>query len=296
MAKTGLILEGGGMRGSYTAGVLDAFLSMGIQMEDIIGVSAGAANAISYVSGQYGRNLDIYNTCINRKYLSLWNFLTTGSFFGMKYVFYEVTRNIIPFDYGAFRHSRKKLTIVATNVADGKPFYRQLHDLNDEADMKYLCATAAIPMASTIVHVDGHKLMDGGASDSVPIAYSLSRGNRKNVIVLTRNAGFRHHKSKMGWYAYVRYPAHRAFAHTVVNRYQYYNESIRLAEREEKNGNALIIRPTQPIIAGRMEKDPQKLSAQYQVGYQDAMAQKERLLAFLAGSENVTITKAQTSP
>ncbi|MEA5003932.1 MAG: patatin family protein [Christensenella sp.] len=291
MAKTGLILEGGGMRGSYTAGVLDAFLSMGIHMEDIIGVSAGAANAISYVSNQYGRNLEIYNTCINNKYLSFWNFLTTGSFFGMRYVFYEVTRNIIPFDYDAFKASPKKLTIVATNLKDGRPFYQQLHDLEDEADMKYLCATAAIPMASTIVQVDGHKLMDGGASDSVPIEYSLKKGNRKNVIVLTRNAGFEHHKSKMGWYAYLRYPAHRDFARTVANRYQYYNESIRIAEQEETDGNAFIIRPTKPIIAGRMEKDPQKLSAQHQAGYEDAMAQKERLLAFLSDSENVTIEK-----
>ena len=108
MAKAGLILEGGGMRGSYTAGVLDAFLDLGIHMEDIIGVSAGAANAISYVSEQHGRNLTIYNTCINRKYLSAWNFFTTGSFFGMKYVFYEVTRNIIPFDYDKFKNSKKK--------------------------------------------------------------------------------------------------------------------------------------------------------------------------------------------
>lgn len=283
MGKTGLILEGGGMRGSYTAGVLDAFLDMGIHMRDIIGVSAGAANAISYISGQRGRNLTIYNTCVNTKYLSLRNFLTTGSFFGMKYVFYEVTRNIVPFDYAAFKASDQKLTIVATNVADGKPFYHQLHDLNDDADMKYLCATAAIPMASTIVKVDGHRLMDGGASDSVPIEYSLRTGNTKNIIVLTRNEGFRHHRSKMSWFAYVRYPFSRAFAHTVANRHIYYNKSVELAEQQEREGNAFIIRPTKPIIAGRMEKDPEKLSAQYQVGYDDAIAKREALERFLDG-------------
>lgn len=289
MTKAGLILEGGGMRGSYTAGVLDAFLDMGVHMEDIIGVSAGAANAISYISGQRGRNLTIYNTCINRKYLSFWNFLTTGSFFGMKYVFYEVTRNIIPFDYEAYKNSPKKLTIVATNVDDGKAFYHQLNDLNCDADMKYLCASAAIPMASTIVKADGYKLMDGGASDSIPIEYSLRKGNRKNVIVLTRNEGFTHQKSRMSWYAYLRYPTHRAFARTIANRYQYYNESLRIAEQQEKDGSAIIIRPTQPIIAGRMEKDPQKLSAQYQVGYDDAIAKKESLLAFLTDTDNVTL-------
>ena len=289
MENVGLILEGGGMRGSYTAGVLDAFLDMGIHMQDIIGVSAGAANGISYVSGQHGRNLTIYNTCINRKYLSFSNFLTTGSFFGMKYVFYEVTRNIIPFDYEAFKNSEKKLTIVATNVNDGKPFYKQLRDLNDDADMKYLRATAAIPMASTIVKVGGHKLMDGGASDSIPIEYSLGKGNAKNVIVLTRNEGFRHHKSKMSWYAYARYPFYREFARTVANRHLYYNKSVEIAERQEREGNALIIRPTKPIIAGRMEKDPEKLSAQYRIGYDDATAQRERLYQFLSGLGKVEL-------
>lgn len=281
MANVGLILEGGGMRGSYTAGVLDAFLDMDIHMEDVIGVSAGAANAISYVSGQHGRNLTIYNTCINRKYLSFWNFLTTGSFFGMKYVFYEVTRNIIPFDYTSFKNSHKKLTIVATNVETGKPFYKQLCDLDEDSDMKYLCATAAIPMASTIVKVDGHTLMDGGASDSIPIEYSLKKGNSKNIIVLTRNEGFYHEKSRLSWLPYVRYPFRRKFAHTIANRYEYYNKSIALAEQQEREGNALIIRPTKPIVAGRMEKDPEKLSAQYEIGYQDAIAQKERLQLFL---------------
>ncbi|MBC5646962.1 patatin-like phospholipase family protein [Christensenella tenuis] len=291
MAKAGLILEGGGMRGSYTAGVLDAFLDLGIHSEDIIGVSAGAANAISYVSEQQGRNLTIYNTCINRKYLSAWNFLTTGSFFGMKYVFYEVTRNIIPFDYDTFKNSRKKLTIVATNVKDGKPFYKQLSDLNNDADMKYLCATAAIPMASTIVKVDGHQLMDGGASDSIPIEYSLSKGNTKNIIVLTRCAGFRHEKGKMNWFPYIRYPSHREFAYTIANRYQYYNKSIEIAEQQEREGNALIIRPSRPIIAGRMEKNPKKLSAQYQVGYDDTMAMRDKLLVFADGLENVDLRK-----
>ena len=289
MAKAGLILEGGGMRGSYTAGVLDAFLDLGIHIEDIIGVSAGAANAISYVSEQHGHNLTIYNTCINRKYLSAWNFFTTGSFFGMKYVFYEVTRNIIPFDYDKFKNSKKKLTVVTTNLADGKPFYKQLSDLNNDTDMKYLCATAAIPMASTIVKADGFRLMDGGASDSIPIEYSLAKENKKNIIVLTRCAGFQHKKSRMSWFPYVRYPAHREFAHTISNRYRYYNKSIEIAEREEREGNALIIRPSKPIIAGRMEKDPGKLSAQYQIGYDDAMAMKDRLLSFVQGLENVEL-------
>ncbi len=288
MVQAGLVLEGGGMRGSYTAGVLDAFLDMGLHFNDLTGVSAGACNAISYVSGQFQRNLYIFRNCINRQYLSLWNFLTTGSFFGMRYVFYEVTRHIVPFDYAAFRNSPKRLTCVCTSVADGTPHYHTLRDLEEERDMRYLCATAAIPLASTIVQVDGKRLMDGGASDSIPIAYSLQKGNRKNVLVLTRNEGY-HMRDRHQWLPYVRYPFDRAFARQVANRAAFYNESIDLAQQQERDGNAIIIRPSLPIIAGRMEKDPAKLEAQYRVGYEDALRLRNALLEFVSDCDNVQV-------
>lgn len=292
MEKVGLVLEGGGMRGSYTAGVLDAFLNMGIHLKDIIGVSAGAANAISYISGQYGRNKEIYRRFApDNKYLSLKNLFKTGSVFGMHYVFYEVTRNLLPFNYQAFNASDKKLTIVATNVRDGKPFYRVIGNLDDDNEMKYLCASAAIPMASTIVRVDGHKLMDGGASNSIPIEYSVSKGNTKNVVVVTRNRGYRANKSVLSNFAFIRYPRYRNFAHTVANRFDYYNKSLDILEQLESSGEAIVLYPSRPIKAVRFEKNPDVLLETYQNGYEDAIAIQDILYSFLKGSANVDITK-----
>ncbi|MEG0252217.1 MAG: patatin family protein [Christensenellaceae bacterium] len=290
MTKVGLVLEGGGMRGAYTAGVLDAFLDMGIHFKDIIGVSAGAANAISYVSEQHGRNLEIYKRFpSDDRYLSFKSFLKTGSFFGMQFVFYEVTRNLLPFDYSAFKNSDMKLTAVCTNVKNGKAFYKELDDINDDNEMKYLCASAAIPMASTIVKVDGHKLMDGGASDSIPIEYSLSKGNLKNIIVLTRNEGFRQHKTKAGFFAHLRYLKYQKFAHTVANRHEYYNKSLDIAQAQEKNKQALIIRPQHPIVASRFERSPEVLTELYHQGYEETLAIHKEILNFLQDAENVTI-------
>ncbi|HBU12084.1 MAG TPA: patatin family protein [Clostridiales bacterium] len=290
MAKTGLVLEGGGMRGAYTAGVLDAFLDMGIHFKDIIGVSAGAANAISYISLQNGRNKEVYRRFApDDKYLSFKSFVKTGSFFGMRYVFYEVPRIHLPFDYETFKNSNKKLTIVATNFKDGTPFYKVLGDLSDDNEMQYLCASAAIPIASTVVRVDGRKLMDGGASDSIPIAYSLKKGNAKNVVVVTRNKGWRAQKGPASNLVYLRYPFHRKFARAVANRFDYYNKSLDMAAEQEERGDAIVFYPSRPIEAVRFEKDPVKLLKLYQNGYDDAIDKKERLLAFLRGSETVEL-------
>lgn len=290
MANTGLVLEGGGMRGAYTAGVLDAFLDLGIHFNDITGVSAGAGNALSYISLQHGRNRELYRRFApDDRYLSFKNMLKIGSFFGMDFVFYEVPRKLLPFDYKTFRESKKVLTIVATNVEDGRPFYKEIHDVDDDVQMRYVCASAAIPMASTMFHIDGHTLMDGGASDSIPIEYSMGRGNAKNVVVVTRNRGWRAKKSAFSNLAYLRYPNHRAFARAVANRFEYYNHSLDILKNQEENGNAIVLYPSRPLEVSRFEKDPQKLLALYDNGYEDTMAMSSQLLAFLAGSANVYI-------
>ncbi len=291
MAKTGLVLEGGGMRGAYTAGVLDAFLDLGIHFGDITGVSAGAGNALSYISLQRGRNRELYRRFApDDRYLSFKNMLKTGSFFGMDFVFYEVPRKLLPFDYKTFRESQKVLTIVATNVADGKPFYKSVHDVDDDKQMRYVCASAAIPMASTMFRIDGNILMDGGASDSIPIEYSMSRGNEKNVVVVTRNRGWRAKKSIFSNIAYLRYPTHRAFAHAVANRFEYYNHSLDILKAQEEAGTAIVLYPSRPLEVSRFEKDPEKLLALYDNGYADAMALRLKLYSFLEGSTNVHIS------
>jgi predicted patatin/cPLA2 family phospholipase len=291
MEKTGLVLEGGGMRGAYTAGILDAFLDMGIHFKDIIGVSAGAANALSYISLQHGRNREIYRRFApDDRYLSFKSLLKTGSFFGMDFVFYEVPRRLLKFNYDVYRESDKILTIVATDVDTGKPFYRVVNDVDDDGEMQYLCASAAIPMASTIYHIGGRKLMDGGASDSIPIEYSIGKGNTKNVVVVTRRKGYRARKNIFSNFSYLRYPTYRKFARTVANRFGYYNHSLDLLEELEASGRALVFYPSRPVEAVRFEKDPGKLLSLYQNGYDDAAAMRERLSAFLADSAQVELS------
>ncbi len=297
MAKTGLVLEGGGMRGAYTAGVLDAFLDLGIHFNDIMGVSAGAGNALSYISLQKGRNRELYRVFApDDRYLSFKNLLKTGSFFGMDFVFYEVPRRLLPFDYKTFRESEKVLTIVATNVESGQPFYKEIHDVDDDVQMRYVCASAAIPMASTMFRIDGNILMDGGASDSIPIEYSMGRGNEKNVVVVTRNRGWRAKKSAFSNFAYIRYPNHRTFARTIANRFEYYNHSLDLLKAQEEQGSAIVLYPSRPLDVSRFEKDPRKLLALYDNGYEDALALRNEMQSFLADSSNVYIDEPKTLP
>lgn len=286
MDKAGLILEGGGMRGIYTAGVLDAFLSLGIKFLDIIGVSAGACNALSYISNQFKRNFNVYTTYApDDRYLSFKSYVKTGSFFGMQFVFYEVPQNLIPFDYDEFANSPMKLTAVATNIEDGTPFYKELGDLRN--DMVYVCASSAIPMASRVVKVGGHKLMDGGASDSIPIEYSLKKGNNKNVIVLTRNEGFVAKKGKFSFMSHLFYPTRYKFAKTVANRFGFYNHSLAVCEQQQAQGDAIIIRPSKPLVCDRFERDPEKLADLWQNGYDDALAMKDELFKFLESSDGI---------
>jgi predicted patatin/cPLA2 family phospholipase len=213
--------------------------------------------------------------------------------FGMRYVFYEVTRNLLPFHYEAFRNSNKQLTVVATDMRDGKAFYKTIGDIEDDNEMLYLCASAAIPMASTAVRVDGRVLMDGGASDSIPIEYSMGKGNENNVVVVTRCRGYRARKGPLSNMPYLLYPRHRAFARTVANRFGYYNKSLDILDEQEAAGNAVVLYPSRPVEVDRFERDPEKMLALYQNGCDDAMAVRDKLRDFLKDSETVDIDPAR---
>ncbi len=278
------------MRGAYTGGVLDAFMELGIAFYDCYGVSAGAGNALSYISNQKGRNYRLYTEFVpDKRYLSVSNFFKTGSMFGRKFVFYDVPNIHLYFDYDAYKNSKIKLTAVATNVITGKPFYKKIDDISTQ--MHYVCASAAIPLASTIVKADGCKLLDGGTSDSIPIEHSISMGNNKNVIVLTRKSDYRAKKSKFAFMFHLRYLPYQKFAKVAANRYEYYNKSLEIANKEEMEGNAIIIRPKKPLIADKFTKDPKILGDLYKDGYNDVMEIKEQLLNFLSDCSNVEISK-----
>lgn len=287
--KIGLVLEGGGMRGLYTAGVLDFLHDKGIRFRYIIGVSAGACNAASYISRQRGRNLQINTTyCADKRYLNLAGVLTRGSVFGMDFLFHEIPDKILPFDYDTFLSSDSDFYVVSTDCETGKPHYVNVKGRRNCND--YIMASSSLPCLSPIVELDGKKLMDGGASDSIPVKRALSDGNDKLVVVLTRNDGYQKKKSKMNTVYKLKYPKYKGFVHTLCRRYQNYNDTLAFCKQLEKDRKALILRPSRPVEVGRLEKDPEKLRALYQNGYEDAEAVYRRLLDFMADCDNVEIS------
>lgn len=296
MAKISLILEGGGMRGLYTAGVLDYFLDKGLMLEDIIGVSAGACNSVSYITGQRGRNLEINaGYCSDKRYVSFMGLFTRGSIFNMDFLFDDIPNKLVPFDYEKFKSSRCKLTAVSTDCITGKANYTPINDMR--IDDIYVRASSSIPLVSPIVEVNGKMLVDGGPSDSIPIQYSVDSGFDRHIIVLTRHNGYVKKKNRF-------YPvcklALRKFpnlAETIKNRHINYNNSLQLASQLEKERKAVIIRPKIPVQISRFEKSPENLRRLYNTGYEDAKEKFTEILELCKGCENVSTSgKSPASP
>lgn len=266
MEKIGIVVEGGGMRGVFAAGVLDALLERGVKADYIIGVSAGACHASSYVSGQKGRsfrtNIDYID---DLRYLSLHNFLTTGSFFGMDFVFHEIPDQLDPYDYGAMMASPVEFEIGVTDLVTGRPAYFGKEDLYPGSSL--LAASCALPVFSKPVEWKKRLYLDGGSSDPIPIRRALEKGCTRLLIVLTRERAY--HKKPEGPRAAYQ-AAYRAYPETVRTlslRHIVYHRAQSLAARLESEGKALVLAPDAPVAVSRFTKDRQQLTALYQSGY-----------------------------
>ncbi|WP_162595842.1 patatin family protein [Bacillus sp. CGMCC 1.16541] len=279
MNSTGLVLEGGGMRGIYTAGVLDYFMEQDFYFPYVIGVSAGACQASSYLSRQHGRNRKVNIDFINDpRYLSFRNYLRNREMFGMDFVFNEIPTSLVPFDFDTFRNRKEKFVIGTTDCITGEPVY---YDDYKEDVLTIIRASSSLPFVAPIVEYDGRKLLDGGISDPIPLKKSEQDGNTRNVVVLTRNREYRKKKSSMFWLAKRSYRQYKGLLHAMENRYARYNETLDYIEEQEKQGNVFVIRPQLPLQVGRMEKNPLKLEALYEQGYKEAQAQHEALTKWL---------------
>ena len=227
MDKIGLILEGGGRRGIYTAGVLDFFIYKNIKVDWVVGVSAGGCHAASYLSKQYNRafrtNIDYLD---DKDYISFKNLIKNGSIFGMDLMFNKIPNELYPYDYETFNKSKSKFIVVATNCDTGKAEYFQLNDM--KKDIIYLQASCSIPMFANIVEINGFKLLDGGVSDSIPIEYALKQGCNKNIVILTRDKTYI--KSKVKFLSLVKrkYKKYPKLVKSIANRQLKYNENINL--------------------------------------------------------------------
>lgn len=278
--NTGLILEGGGMRGLYTCGVLDFFLEKNITFPSIYGVSAGACHACSYLSKQHGRaKRTVIDYIDDKRYASMYSFITSGDIFGEDLVYNLIPNELLPFDYKAFKENPSNLYAVLTNCITGEAEYKQVVDLRK--DISIIRASSSLPLVSKIVKVDGSKYLDGGISDSIPLARSISDGNNINVVVLTQHRGFRKEPNSMFPIIKARYRKYTNLINSIKRRHIMYNETLDLIYQQENEGKALVIQPKEPVEIGRLEKNKEKLTALYNLGHQDAKLMYNKLLSFI---------------
>lgn len=273
--KTGLVLEGGGMRGIYTAGVLDVFGESGIRFDGVIGVSAGAIHGCSYLSGQFGRSIRYYKKyCGDPRFMSWKSFLTTGDFVGADFCYHELPEKLDVYDNEAFKNCGVPFYVVCTNVETGKAEYIPMTDMN--AQIVYLQASASLPYFSRIVEADGKQLLDGGCSDSIPVESFQRMGYERNVLILTQPEGYTK-KEELRAFPGLFYRKYPAFVQVLRSRHSRYNQTLAKIRMLERSGKVFVIRPSQALAIGRLENDPEKIQQIYNTGRTDALLALEKL-------------------
>ncbi|MBQ9235195.1 MAG: patatin family protein [Alphaproteobacteria bacterium] len=276
-----LILEGGAKRGIYTAGVLDVLVESGVEVDAVFGVSAGAIHGVSYISKQIGRSLR-YNLDYNDDYrfMSFRNWLLTGNVVDVKFCYDELPNRLDVFDYETFAAGKTKFFAVCSNVETGQAEY--IHCPEMHKGIEYVRASASLPFLSRIVKIGDKKLLDGGICDSIPLQAAEKRGYDKNIVVLTRPAGYRKPRAHNHWLAKLVYSAYPRFVRAITDRHLMYNAELDYVNQREKDGDILVIRPSKTINIGKMEKNPEVIKAMYNLGRQDAEAIKAKIHRFLA--------------
>ncbi len=280
--KTGLVLEGGAMRATYTIGVLDVLMENNIEFDGIIGVSAGAIHGLSYVAKQPGRNIRYYKKYASDKRFMSWsNFIRTGDLVGKDFCYSEIPWKLDPFDNETFKKSKTEFYAVAANIETGESEYLRIKDLKDPVQMEYLRASASLPIVSKPVEVEGLKLLDGGMTDSIPLRAFQNMGFEKNVVVATRSDGFVKQDEQVGLTSMV-YKNYPKFVSAIRYRAKMYNDEKAYILLQEKLGNIFLFRPSEELNITRTDTDPEHLELIYQIGRRDAQKRLSELLEFLS--------------
>jgi len=280
--KTGLIMEGGAMRGMFTAGATDVLMENGIEFDGAIGVSAGAVFGCNYKSKQPGRVIR-YNKkyCGNKNYCSVQSWLTTGDFYNAEFDYVTLPHELDIFDTEAYRTNPMEFYVTVTDVRTGKPVYRNLKDGSDD-DIQWMRASASMPVLSRSVELEGGLYSDGGTSDSVPVKYFQSIGYDRNVIILTQPDEYRKHKNKFLPVIKAVFRKYPEFIRAISRRHIMYNETIEYIRELERSGKVIVIRPENPLSIKAGEKNPDEYERVYQLGRKAAEARLKELTDFLA--------------
>lgn len=264
--RSGLILEGGGMRGVFTCGVLDSLMDRGIRFPYTIGVSAGACNGLSYLSRQRGRakysNIDLLE---KHRYIGLKHLILKGNIMDFDLLFDEFPNRILPYDYATYATTEERYEMVTTDCLTGRACYWE-EKYSPERIIEIVRASSSLPFVCPIACVDGRPMLDGGIADSIPLERARALGYSDNVVVLTRNKGYRKPEkpTPVPFPFYRKYPALRE---AIARRNHLYNEQIARVEALERRGELTVIRPQAPILIGRLERDTRKLLDLYEEGY-----------------------------
>ena len=276
--EVALVLEGGAMRGLYTAGVLDVFMENDIKVNTIFGVSAGALFGINYKSGQIGRALR-YNLkyAHDKRYMGMYSLLTTGDVMNREFCFNKLVYELDPLDFETYNSSDVKFYAVVTNVETGKAEYIEISDA--KRDMEYLRASGSMPFVSNLVEINGNKYLDGAVADPIPFKKALDMGYEKIIVIQTRPADYIKSKSRLPYgLVYKKYPE---FVKTAKSAYINYNETLDLIRKYEKEGKIIVLRPSEKIKMRRVEKNPSKLQAIYDVGVKDCNNNLSRIKEYI---------------
>lgn len=279
--KTGLVLEGGAMRGIYTAGVLDVFLEHGIHVDGVMGVSAGAIHGCSFVAGQKGRSIR-YNLkyCKDPRYMSIRSLIKTGDLLDTDFCYRQLPETLDPFDNEAFMASGTEFYVTCTDVDTGNPVYRRCESLKGE-QIHWVRASASMPLASQIVELEGRRLLDGGVSDSIPVSAFCKLGFKRCVVIMTRPLEYRKKPNRMIPMLRRVYRGHPQFVEAMACRHLMYNRELDEIRRMEKAGEILVIRPSRLVKIKRTEHKPERIQEMYDLGQKDGLKALDAVIRYL---------------
>ena len=279
--KTGLVLEGGAMRGLFSAGVMDVLMEHQIAFDGAIGVSAGAAFGCNYKSRQPGRVIR-YNTEYARdpRYCSLRSLFKTGDLFGADFCYHELPNKLDPFDTEAFQQNPMEFYVVCTDVLTGEAVYQKCGIADDEC-FEWLRASASMPLVSRTVEIGGRRMLDGGIADSIPLRYFEQIGYNKILVILTQPEGYRKKKNKALPLIRLSFRQYPKMVEALEKRHEKYNDTLAYVKKREREGAVLVLRPQDSLSIGRVEHNPERMRQVYDCGRKVALQSLEQIEAFL---------------
>ena len=280
--KKGLVLEGGALRGMYTCGILDVMMESGITVDGAVGVSAGACFGVNMKSRQPGRALRYSQRFArDKRYCSLRSLLLTGNLYHARFCYHTVPMEFDAFDFDTFFANPMRFYTVCTDVVTGTPVYHLMEREDPDKTLEWIRASASMPIVSTVVDLDGRKLLDGGMTDSIPLKFLESKGYDRNIVILTQPDGYVKRPFRLNALVRMRHHSYPRLARAMAERYKMYNAQTAYVKQQEQAGRVLVFRPEEKLEISRVSHDPDAMWRVYSHGRRQALSRIEEMREFL---------------